>query len=335
MKKFNLAYGAAFAIVSVLLFSFAFDMDDSVTFYGFAENKETEINMENPTEIKRIHVTTGEKVKKGAVLLDVVSSDLSMEISSTSYQIEELQSRYQLWQSDLDWRISQYKLELNEKTSKIQSEIDQYSAQLEQNIKLVAIMDNGLSPSTDGSAMGNPIALKIRALKKERNYARSIINTEIGKLESERHDSNSPLLSQIKSLEKEQEYYETKKQSQTIVAPSDGLVGSIHCKEDENIPSFQTLITFYDESPTLVIGYIHEEHMLKVNVNDTIAISSTTRPGIQNIGIVRTRGSRIVEIPPRLRKIKEFITYGREIIIEIPPDNPFLQKEKVTLNLRR
>ncbi len=334
MKKFNLAYGAAFAIVIVILACYAFDIDDSVTFYGFAENKETEINMENPTEIKRIHVTTGQRVKQGAVLLDVVSSDLSVQISSTNYQIEELQTKYQFWKSDLDWRISQYKLELNEKISKIQAEIDQYSAQLEQNIKLVASMDNSLVPSTNLGTTSNPIALKIAALKKERNYARSIINTEISKLESERFASNSPFLSQIKSLEKEQEYYETKKQSQTIVAPSDGLVGSIQCKEDENIPSFQTLITFYDESPTLVIGYIHEEHMLKVNVNDTITIFSTTRPGIKNIGIVRTRGSRIVEIPPRLRKIKEFITYGREIIIEIPPDNPFLQKEKVTLNLK-
>lgn len=334
MKKFNLAYGVAFAIVIVLLFCMAFDMDDSVTFYGFAENKETEINMENSTEIKRIHVTTGQKVKKGTVLLDVVSSDLSVQISSTNYQIEELQTKYQLWKSDLDWRISQYKLELNEKTSKIQAEIDQYKAQLEQNIKLVASMENGLAPNTKLGATSNPITLKIKALTKERNYAHSIINTEISKLESERFASNSPLLSQIKSLEREQEYYETKKESQTIVAPADGLVGSIQCKANENIPSFQTLITFYDESPTLVIGYIHEEHMLKVNVNDTISIFSTTRPGIENIGIVRTRGSRIIEIPPRLRKIKELITYGREIIIEIPPDNPFLQKEKVTLNLR-
>ncbi len=333
MKKFNLAYGVAFAIVIVLLLCMAFDMDDSVTFYGFAENKETEINMENSTEIKRIHVTTGQKVKRGTVLLDVVSSDLSVQISSTNYQIEELQTKYLLWKSDLDWRISQYKLELNEKTSKIQAEIDQYKAQLDQNIKLVASMDNVLALNTKLGATSNPITLKIKALTKERNYAHSIINTEISKLESERFADNNPLLSQIKSLEREQEYYETKKESQTIVAPADGLVGSIQCKANENIPSFQTLITFYDESPTLVVGYIHEEHMLKVNVNDTISIFSTTRPGIENIGIVRTRGSRIIEIPPRLRKIKELITYGREIIIEIPPDNPFLQKEKVTLNL--
>lgn len=333
MKKFNLAYGVAFAIVIVLLLCMAFDMDDSVTFYGFAENKETEINMENSTEIKRIHVTTGQKVKRGTVLLDVVSSDLSVQISSTNYQIEELQTKYLLWKSDLDWRISQYKLELNEKTSKIQAEIDQYKAQLDQNIKLVASMDNVLALNTKLGTTSNPITLKIKALTKERNYAHSIINTEISKLESERFADNNPLLSQIKSLEREQEYYETKKESQTIVAPADGLVGSIQCKANENIPSFQTLITFYDESPTLVVGYIHEEHMLKVNVNDTISIFSTTRPGIENIGIVRTRGSRIIEIPPRLRKIKELITYGREIIIEIPPDNPFLQKEKVTLNL--
>ncbi len=81
------------------------------------------------------------------------------------------------------------------------------------------------------------------------------------------------------------------------------------------------------------MGYIHEELILKININDSIDIFSSSRPDIQNKGIVKTLGSRIVEIPPRLRKIKELKTFGREIIIEIPPDNPFLQKEKVILNL--
>ena len=65
----------------------------------------------------------------------------------------------------------------------------------------------------------------------------------------------------------------------------------------------------------------------------SISIFSRLRPDIQNKGVVTTLGSRIVEIPPRLRKIKELKTFGREIIIEIPSDNPFLQKEKVILNL--
>jgi hypothetical protein len=42
-------------------------------------------------------------------------------------------------------------------------------------------------------------------------------------------------------------------------------------------------------------------------------------------------GHRIVEIPERLRKIPEIKTYGREVLIQIPSDNKFLQKEKVVL----
>jgi multidrug resistance efflux pump len=290
--------------------------------------------MESPIEITNIHVTTGQKVKKGTVLLDVLSSSLPMKISNASYEIEELQTKYQLWKSDLDWRISQYKLELNEKTSKIQAQIDQYEAQLSQNRIMVESMESLNTNDDKTGNVSNPIMLRIKALKKEKNYAIRIINTEIENLKSERFADNNPLLSQVKGLEKELEFYDSKKRNQTIVAPTDGLVGSIHCKEDENIPSFSTLITFYDETPTLVVGYIHEEHLLKINVNDTVMVSSSSRPGIQNIGIIKTQGSRIIEIPARLRKIKDFITYGREVIIEIPPNNPFLQKEKVTLNIK-
>ena len=334
MKKFNIAYIVALVILITLLASVTLKLDNSVTFYGFAENKETEINMENPIEVKRIYVTTGQKVKKGTVLLDVLSSNLPVKLSNTNYKIEELQTTYQQWKSDLDWRISQYKIELNEKRSKIQSQIDQYQAQLSQNKKLTANMQSITDDDKKMSGIKNPIQLKISALKKELYYTRNIINTEINNLKSERFAKNNPILSKIKGLKKEMEYYQTKEDKQAIVAPSDGLVGTIHCREGEKISSFQTLITFYEESPTLVVGYIHEEHMLKVNVNDTVVISSGTRSDIQNIGIVKTRGSRIIEIPPRLRKIREFQTYGREIIIDIPPNNPFLQKEKVILNLK-
>jgi len=334
MKKFNLAYVVALVILVILFASLTLKLDNSVTFYGFAENKETEINMENPIEVKKIHVTTGQKVKKGDVLLDVLTSNLPIKMSNTNYKIEELQTTYQQWKSDLDWRISQYKIELNEKTSKIQSQIDQYNAQLYQNKKLTENMQSITAESRKQGVVQNPIQLKIKALKKELYFTRNIINTEINNLKSERFADNNPTLSKIKGLEKEMEYYQNKEDKQTIIAPSDGLIGTIHCRKGEKISSFQTLITFYEESPTLVIGYIHEEHILKVNVNDTIKISSGTRSDIQNIGIVKTRGSRIVEIPPRLRKIKEFQTYGREIIIEIPPNNPFLQKEKVILNLK-
>lgn len=334
MKKFNLIYIVAFIVFLLLVASLTLKTDNSVTFYGFAENKETEINMENPTEVIKIHVTTGQKVKKGTVLLDVLSSSLPIKVSNTNYKIEELQTRYQLWKTDLDWRISQYSIELNEKTSKIQSQIDLYNAQIDRNKKLAANIKSISTESSDEERIKSPIFLKIEGLQKELNFTKSLITAEINTLKSERFASNNPLLSRIKSLEGELAYFNDKIEKQTIVAPSDGLIGNIHCKEDEKITSFNTLITFYEESPTLVVGYIHEDLLLKININDTIDVFSSSRPEINNTGIVKALGSRIVEIPPRLRKIKELKTFGREIIIQIPPDNPFLQKEKVILNLK-
>lgn len=333
MKKFNLIYLVAIMICILLLYSLFFRADNSVTFYGFAENKETEISMDNAIEVEEIFVTVGEKVEKGAPLLNVVSATLPVKISDTEYKIEEIQTKYNLWKSDLDWRISQYSIELNEKTSKIQSQIDQINTELENNKTLSKSIKSIDNSEVSNNEIINPTFVKLAALKEELEHTKGIINTQINNLKSERFADNNPLLSEIRALEVQLEHYKERKKEEIIIAPSDGLIGNIHCKEGEKISSFGALISFYEESPTLVVGYIHEELILKININDSIAIFSSSRPDIQNKGIVKTLGSRIVEIPPRLRKIKELKTFGREIIIEIPPDNPFLQKEKVILNL--
>ncbi len=333
MKKFNLIYFTAIIICLVLFFSMFFRTSNSVTFYGFAENKETEISMENAIEVEKIFVNVGQRVEKETPLLNVISTTLPVKISNTEYSIEELQTKYSLWKTDLDWRISQYSIELNEKTSKIQSQIDHLNAELEKNKKLTQNLKSIDNSNIEKGEIANPIFIKIDALKDELSYTRGIITTQINNLKSERFADNNPLLSEIKALEVQLAHYISRKEDQIIVAPSDGLIGNIHCKEGENISSFGALISFYEESPTLVVGYIHEELILKININDSIDIFSSSRPDIQNKGVVITLGSRIVEIPPRLRKIKELKTFGREIIIEIPPNNPFLQKEKVILNL--
>lgn len=333
MKKFNLIYLVAIMICILLLYSLFFRADNSVTFYGFAENKETEISMDNAIEVEEIFVTVGEKVEKGAPLLNVVSATLPVKISDTEYKIEEIQTKYNLWKSDLDWRISQYSIELNEKTSKIQSQIDQINTELENNKTLSKSIKSIDNSEVSNNEIINPTFVKLAALKEELEHTKGIINTQINNLKSERFADNNPLLSEIRALEVQLEHYKERKKEEIIIAPSDGLIGNVHCKEGEKISSFGALISFYEESPTLVVGYIHEELILKININDSIAIFSSSRPDIQNKGIVKTLGSRIVEIPPRLRKIKELKTFGREIIIEIPPDNPFLQKEKVILNL--
>ena len=333
MKKFNLIYFVAIMICILLLYSLFFKADNSVTFYGFAENKETEISMDNGIEVEEIFVTVGQKVEKGDSLLNVVSATLPLKISDTEYKIEELETKYNLWKSGLDWKISQYKIELNENTGKIQSQIDQLNAELENNKKLSKTIKSIDSDPNTNYEIVNPTLIKLEALNEALKHTKGIINTQLNNLKSERFADNNPLLSEIRALEVQLTHYQERKKEEVIIAPTNGLIGNVHCKEGEKISSFGALISFYEESPTLVLGYIHEELILKIKINDSIGIFSSSRPDIQNKGIVKTLGSRIVEIPPRLRKIKELKTFGREIIIEIPPENPFLQKEKVILNL--
>ena len=333
MKKFNLIYLVAILICVLLLYSLFFKADSTVTFYGFADNKETEISMENAIEVEKIFVTVGQKVKKGTPLLNVVSATLPIKTSDVEYKIEELQTKYNLWKSDLDWRILQYEIELKEQTSKIQSQIDQLKVKLKNNKELSKKITSIDLVVSESKGITNPTQIKLASLELELQQTQEIIFTQINNLKSERFAQNNPILSEIKAQEAQLEYYKKRKRDELIVAPADGLIGNVHCKEGEKITSFGALISFYEESPNLVVGYIHEELILKINIDDSIAIYSSSRPDIQNKGVVKTLGSRIVEIPPRLRKIKELKTFGREIIIEIPPDNPFLQKEKVILNL--
>jgi len=133
-------------------------------------------------------------------------------------------------------------------------------------------------------------------------------------------------------LDTEIRHFEKEKDKLFIYAPSDGLIGNVTCKEGENISAFSTLMNFYKHNPTLVKGFVHESMILEVKVGDELEVSSSLHPNLKVRGVVFGLGSRIVEIPERLRKIADFKTYGREVLIKIPESNNFLQKEKVLLN---
>jgi len=89
------------------------------------------------------------------------------------------------------------------------------------------------------------------------------------------------------------------------------------------------LLTFYKPHSNIVRGYVHEDQTAVVGIGDVLEVYSLKREDAVYSGKVIGLGSRIVEIPTRLRKLPDFKTYGREVVVEISTDNVFLQKEKV------
>jgi len=173
---------------------------------------------------------------------------------------------------------------------------------------------------------------------------------KLEELKVKRAELERPITEQIKLLDKQLERVGSTERLQTqrfnsekdivnkemaklsVYAPTDGLIGNVHCIDGENVSAFNTLISFYERNPTLVKGFVHEKLILEVKLGDVLRVSSNQHPHHVVSGTVAGLGTRIVEIPERLRKIADFKTYGREVLIRIPADNPFLQKEKVTLN---
>jgi multidrug resistance efflux pump len=329
MRYINVFYIAVFLIGFTLWKLNVSFQNDVVMFYGFAETKETEINFNYPTAVGKIYVTPGQRVKKGEPLLDLYRIKSKEVLDDQQFKVDELESRNTTWinekQSDIKILQANKKMELatvNGQIKKLKEERD-FQKSLYSNLQSIDTMD----------VVYAPISERIVELEKERTGLKSAYDEKISKIESEiRLERNTYQIKKERLIAEGIFEEENRIIQNQLVAPSDGIVGSIDCKEEEHIPSYRTLITFYDPNPNLVKGYVHEDLIVHVMLKDSFLIRSQKDQNITCIGEVVGLGSRIVEIPDRLRKIPDFKTYGREVLVSIPTDNNFLQKEKVILH---
>ena len=162
----------------------------------------------------------------------------------------------------------------------------------------------------------------------------TIVDQKIEGLQKELRLGSNPYSEQVRRLEGDKAFEESQKIQQIVVtAPMNGLIGNIVCKEEEHIPAYRALMTFYEPHSGIIKGYVHEDLTYRVQIGDRFSVSSLKVLDQSYVGTVTGLGSRIVEIPTRLRKVPELKTYGREVLVEIPKDNAFLQSEKVSLSI--
>lgn len=301
----------------------------TAAFYGFAENKETEINHIEDVLVEKIHVENGQEVKKGDLLIEVKDAILPSRIDGLKLEKEVLQQDVIQKKKEIRNEIASIEMERDFRLKDLESKIQT----LEKEIALNESLYEGLKTIDDsGSKYSNPEAVKLEFLKLSRNDILSRADDEIKMQKSILSSIEAPSNVKAEILNTEITHYEREKEKLSIYAPSDGLIGNVTCKEGENISAFSTLMNFYKHNPTLVKGFVHESMILEVKVGDILEVSSSLHANHKIKGEVFGLGSRIVEIPERLRKIADFKTYGREVLIKIPENNNFLQKEKVLLN---
>ncbi len=330
MRYFNFFYLTIIAIGVLLFVALRPAFHQELSFYGFAESRATEINYNHSVMVDRIMVKPGQEVKAGEVLLELSRIKTKEQLGDQNFRIAELKAEEKLWEQKQQNDIDELKIELQGQLSEIEGKIKRTQSELAYKKSLVADLASiDIEPAETSY---KPLEETLERYRQQKTDLQQLFDSRINGLKEVISLGQNPYREQIKRLVAEQKFDESQKVLPIIVsAPTDGLIGNISCKEAEHISSYSTLLTFYEPHSGIIEGFVHEDLTLEVTIGQKFMISSLKDETINYPGTVVGLGSRIVEIPSRLRKIAAFKAYGREVLIEISKDNLFLQKEKVSI----
>lgn len=330
MKKLNIFYWFIWPILGYAAYLLVNELKLSHReYFGFAENKQSEINLDKDVTVAKLMVRTGDKVKKGQLLMVVKNTEISQQINQITTEENGLKIKNDLNQAELRAEILKLEKEREIEIAGIQTKIN-HAKEEDEFFKKISINGHD-NIQRESTLSNNPNTILISNLEKEIDAIRLHYNNQISQykrmiLQPQQTKTEKAIFNGAKThLKSELEKF-------NIVAPFDGIVGSVNARENENIKAFTSLISFYELTPPLVMGYVQEKYDLNINVGDSVQIASVYNPNKKIRGVIASKGSRIVEIPEKFRKIPDNKIYGIEVFINIPHNNSFLQKEVLKIS---
>jgi multidrug resistance efflux pump len=324
--RFNLFYLVLVVLGLSLVFLFRPPTEDDLSFFGFAESNEITVNYNYPVVIDELLVRPGQAVKKGDALMKVSRRKSKETMADQTFRIRELRAEENLWRQRKESELQEKAGKSMDELARIEEDIVSLRRELDYRKSLAEGLESIVATPGDYRPIEDQIS--ILEAKKARVLESSAQSKE--NLRQELSLGKNPYAEQIRRLEAEMAFEDDQKVLPFVVkAPENGIVGNIEVREEEHVQSFSTLLSFYEPHSSLVRGYVHEDLTAKVALGDELEVYSLKTGGQTYAGKVIGLGSRIVETPTRLRKLPDFKTYGREVIVEISPENLFLQKEKV------
>ena len=327
MKYFNPFYLGVLLTAGVLVYLLQTPPGNELAFYGFTESEETEINYNYAAAVQEIYVRPGQPVDSGEVLLRLLRRNPKDGLADQSFRIGELEAEEAVWREARRQELRQLTSDYERRRLQLDDRIAATEAELQYRTELPELESVDVPQGEY-----QPLQQRLATQQREREQLETTYTQDRSDLEEKLRIGSQPYRRRVARLEAEAQYDEQQQVEEVLLrAPSAGLVGSINCREGEFKGPFSNLLTFYEPHSDLVKGYVHEDMAVAVQLGDPFTVTSLKEDGPQYSATVIGLGSRIVEIPERLRKYPTVKSYGREVTVEISADNTFLQKEKVSL----
>lgn len=328
MKNINIIYILACIAGLWLIPVLKTKLAHSEEFFGIAENPVKSVNFDYPVEILRVYKKQGETFLAGDTIMTLRRLDLRSKETSLQYELADNDSRSKASLEALSHDLAILENEKNQ----IENEYRYESELLRQAQQKYQTSQRYLMPSDSFSNAFDTYIPETKQLETKFRQDLSEVNIKI----RQKHNDKAAILETTRlkasKLQKELEVLRQSEGELTVVSSDKGMIGQLDFGAGDRIPQFTPIVKFYDEHPSIVIFYIGDQQLTLLNEGDSLWIESINTPGFKFKGAISSMGNRITNLPERLKKIPEQRAWGREVQVQIPVVNPFLQGEKVKVH---
>lgn len=313
--------------VSMLYISARYFKGSGNSSIGIAKALEYRINSEKSSLVKAVHVVPGRQVKAGDILVELTSQELEIDIDKLSSRVGVLKSE-QLEKSKLVEAEIAYVRAQNGIT---EEEIETRISEIKSNAALNRSLTREFLKSTDdSSSANNPQQTRLKSLEQQKNKHHLAMDIKIQDIKQQKSTEQKLLVNQIRLLERELELLNEEKRKLSKYAAADGVVERIFVKDGEQIDAFAPLLSVNPLRPTTVVGYLVGKKMSVPAIGSGVTVASYDRRLSSVNGRVIGYGS-VSELPEILQKSTAVKAFGRQLFIEIAPENDFANGEKVLI----
>jgi HlyD family secretion protein len=292
---------------------------------GVTYAKEYKISADKSAVVSVVPVVPGQQVKAGDVLVELSSAELEIEIDKLENRILAMKAdqveKAKLAVSEIALIRAEQGIEIEELTT----DIVQAEGELQLNRKLTKELSGTTATETDD----HPLEKKIQSLKQQRARHEEATAIKIRDIQQESETEQRLLETQVKLLERELMLLLDEKKKLSKTATSDGVIENVYVKQGEQVDAYAALLSINPVHPTTVVGYLVGKKD-ELPIGSEVVIKSYDHPNTSIAGKVIGYGA-VVELPEILQKSTAVKAFGREVFIEIAPQNGFATGEKVLI----
>jgi HlyD family secretion protein len=295
------------------------------SFLGVTYSDAYTINSDRSATVIKTYVSPGKTVSIDDTLITLYSPELELDI-------EKLRKELMLMESEIEEKSELLGSELALFNSEKQQRNQEFSADINMLTQRLALQKKLSGSETNSTELlqNNELQLQIESLKQQISLELQAIDIRVNDVTQEHLFDVSQIRARQELALQELKWKELMVDNLTRIAQANGVVERVYVKPQEQVDSFTPLLSLNPRNPTSIVGYLVGQKDRNKQLNDRVLVRSSEQSNLKSTGVITGFGS-VVALPSILQNSSSITTFGLEIFVEIPEDNPLRVGEKVII----